>query len=140
MLCMLGVCLLTSVVTWAEEVTLTSMPPVVVQTIPGVGASAVDPQLREITVKFSQEIQDGAWSWVRFSPESFPTMAGQPRYLPDKRTCVLPVTLEPGKTYALWVDSEQFTHLKSTTGRAAVRPCWCFRPAAFVLNPSRSLA
>jgi len=104
----------------ADDVTLESVPPVVVKTVPEAGAGAVDPQLTEITVTFSKDMQDGNWSWATLSKESFPKLGGQPQYLADKRTCVLPVKLEPGKTYAMWVNSEQFGHFKDTDGRSAV--------------------
>lgn len=65
-------------------------------------------------------MQDG-WSWAMITKESFPTMDGKPKYLADKRTCVLPVKLEPGKTYAIWVNSgDKFTNFKDAGGRTAV--------------------
>ena len=97
------------------------MPPVVVKSVPEAGAAEVDPKLTEIKVTFSKDMRDGAWSWYILSKESFPTVDGKPKYLQDKRTCVLPVKLEPGKTYAIWVNSEKkFTDFKDTGGRSAV--------------------
>ena len=104
----------------AGDVTLESVPPVVVKTIPEAGAAEVDPKLTEIKVSFSQDMKDGAWSWAQISKESFPTVDGKPKYLKDKRTCVLPVKLEPGKTYAIWVNSEKFDRFKDAGGRTAV--------------------
>ena len=104
----------------ADDVTLETVPPVVVKTVPEAGANAVDPKLTEIKVTFSKDMQDGSWSWSALSKESFPKMDGKPKYLADKRTCVLPVKLEPGKTYAIWVNSEKFTNFKDTDGRSAV--------------------
>jgi hypothetical protein len=103
----------------ADEVTLASVPPVVVKTVPEAGAGDVDPKLTEIKVTFSKDMQDGTWSWSTLSKESFPTVDGKPKYA-DKRTCVLPVKLEPGKTYAIWVNSEQFGNFKDADGRSAV--------------------
>src|SRR4051812_4366547 len=96
----------------ADEVTLDSAPPVVVKTVPEAGADAVDPRLGEIRVTFSKEMTDGTWSWSTLSKESFPEVSGQPKYQGGKRTCVLPVKLEPGKTYAIWVNSEKFDNFK----------------------------
>lgn len=104
----------------AEEVSLRSVPPVVVKTTPEAGADGVDPKLTEVTVRFSKDMQDGNWSWAIHSPESFPKLAGKPKYLADKRTCVLPVTLEPGKTYAIWVNSSKLGNFKDADGRSAV--------------------
>lgn len=111
----------------ADDVTLESVPPVVVKTIPEAGAGEVDPKLTEIKVTFSKDMQDGAFSWVTHSKESFPKMDGKPTYLGDKRTSVLPVRLEPGKTYAIWVNSAKFGNFKDTEGRSAVPYLLVFR-------------
>jgi hypothetical protein len=73
----------------ADDITLESVPPVVVKTVPEAGTAAVDPKLTEIKVTFSKDMQ-------------------------------LPVKLEPGKTYAIWVNSDKFTNFKDTDGRSAV--------------------
>jgi RNA polymerase sigma-70 factor (ECF subfamily) len=104
----------------ADDVTLESVPPVVVKTVPEAGAADVDPKLTEIRVTFSKDMQDGSWSWAQLSEDSFPKVDGKPKYLADKRTCVLPVKLEPGKTYAVWVNSEKFGNFKDSDGRSAV--------------------
>ena len=80
----------------------------------------MDPKLTEIKVTFSKDMRDGSWSWSTLSQESFPKLDGKPKYLADKRTCVLPVKLEPGKTYAVWVNSEKFDNFKDAGGRSAV--------------------
>ena len=103
-----------------DDVTLESVPPVVVKTVPEAGAGEVDPNLTEIKVTFSKDMQDGSWSWTALSKESFPKLDGKPKYLADKRTCVLPVKLEPGKTYSIWVNSEKFGNFKDPDGRSAV--------------------
>jgi hypothetical protein len=104
----------------ADDVTLESVPPVVVKTVPEAGAGEVDPNLTEIKVTFSKDMQDGSWSWTTLSKESFPNLDGKPKYLADKRTCVLPVKLEPGKTYSIWVNSEKFGNFKDPDGHSAV--------------------
>jgi hypothetical protein len=104
----------------ADEVTLESVAPVVVKTVPEAGVNDVDPKLTEIKVTFSKEMQDGSWSWSTLSQESFPEMNGKPKYLSDKRTSVLPVKLEPNKTYAIWVNSAKFGNFKDISGQSAV--------------------
>ena len=104
----------------ADDVTLESVPPVVVKTVPAAGADDVDPKLTEIKVTFSKDMLDKTWSWSTASKDTFPKVAGDPKYLDDKRTCVLPVTLEPGKVYAIWVNSDQFGNFKDADGRSAV--------------------
>jgi RNA polymerase sigma-70 factor (ECF subfamily) len=46
--------------------------------------------------------------------------AGEVAYDKEKKTCVLPVKLEPGKTYAVWINSEKFANFKDIGGRPAV--------------------
>jgi len=111
----------------ADDVTLESAPPAVVKTVPEAGADGVNPKLTEIKVTFSKDMHDGIWSWAMLSKESFPKMDGKPKYLSDKRTCVLPVKLEPGKTYAIWVNSGKFDNFKDTVGRSAVPYLLVFR-------------
>lgn len=118
---------LVSAAAQADDVTLEAVPPVVVKTTPEAGTADVDPKLTEIKVTFSKDMLDGAWSWVTHSKDSFPKMDGKPKYLADKRTCVLPVKLEPGKTYALWLNSAKFTDFKDPDGRSAVPYLLVFR-------------
>lgn len=118
-------CLSTSVV--ADDVTLESVPPVVVKTVPEAGASDVDATTTEIKVTFSKEMTDGTWSWSIVSKESFPKTSGKPKFLADKKTCVLPVKLEPGKTYAMWINSANFGNFKDSAGNSAVPYLLVFR-------------
>jgi len=104
----------------ADDITLETVPPVVVKTVPEAGAGDVDPKLSEIKVAFSKDMKNRGWSWVTYSKESFPKLDGEPKYLADKRTCVLPVKLEPGKTYAIWVNSEKHGNFMDADGRSAV--------------------
>jgi len=105
---------------WADDVSLETSPPAVVKTVPEAGAGDVDPNLSEIKVTFSKDMRDASWSWVMHSKESFPKMDGKPKYLADKRTAVLPVKLEPGKTYAIWINAAKLGNFKDTAGRSAV--------------------
>ena len=45
---------------------------------------------------------------------------GKPHYLQDKRTCVMPVKLKSGKTYAYWLNSPKFGNFKDADGSSAV--------------------
>jgi RNA polymerase sigma-70 factor (ECF subfamily) len=104
-----------------EGVSVRTLPPVVVRTVPAAGETAVSAKdTKEIRVTFSKKMTDGSWSWSQLSAETFPTVAGKVRYEKDGRTCVLPVKLKPGKTYAIWVNSERFDNFKDADGRPAV--------------------
>jgi hypothetical protein len=113
----------------ATEVTLESVPPVVIKTAPEAGAANVDSGLAEIKVTFSKDMQDGLWSWSTLTEESFPKVNGKPKYQGDKRTCVLPVKLEAGKTYALWINSQKFGNFKDAAGQSAVPYLLVFKTA-----------
>jgi len=104
----------------ADAPTLANVPPVVIRTAPQAGASDVPASTTEIRVTFSKKMQDKSWSWVIVTPGSFPKLAGDPHYLPDGVTCVLPVTLEPGKTYAMWINAATAQNFQDADGRKAV--------------------
>ena len=104
----------------ADEITLESAPPVVVKTIPEWGAKEVDPALTEIKVAFSKPMLDKSWSSTIISKESFPEVTGQPKYLDDHCTFVLPVKLVAGKTYAILLNSERFKNFKDADGHSAM--------------------
>lgn len=104
----------------AEELTVATAPPVVIRTVPEAGQTDIDPALKEIRVTFSKPMRDGSWSWVQTSPASFPKLAGQPSFRPDQRTAVLPVALEPGHTYVVWVNSASHENFQDSEGRKAV--------------------
>jgi RNA polymerase sigma-70 factor (ECF subfamily) len=113
----------------ADEVSVQTAQPVVVRTVPQAGSSDVDPKTAEIKVTFSKDMEDGSWSWSQLSEETFPNMIGKPSYLKDKRTCVVKVKLEPGKTYAIWLNSEKFENFKDADGRSAVPYLLVFQTA-----------
>jgi hypothetical protein len=54
------------------------------------------------------------------SNDSFPQMVGKPKYLGDKKTCVIDVKLEPKKTYVIWLNSQKFGGFKDTDGNSSV--------------------
>lgn len=113
---------LTAIVAYAQRdaPTVATMPPVVVKTVPQSGDTNVDPGLSEIRVTFSKDMADKSWSWTTMSEDSFPDLIGKPRYESDKRTCVINVKLEPGKTYGTWINSQRFGNFKDTNQQSAV--------------------
>ncbi len=102
------------------KISVETMPPVVVKTVPEAGDAKVDPSTAEIRVTFSKPMTDKSWSWSQISNETFPGNAGKPRYLKGGKTCVLPVKLEPGKTYVIWINSQKFRGFKDKDGQPAV--------------------
>ncbi len=104
-----------------QNVSVETMPPVVVKTLPVSGDTEVDPSLSEIKVTFSKDmLTENMWSWVKLDDQTFPEINGKVKYLDDKRTCVLPVRLEPGKAYVIWINSQKFNAFRDRDNRPAV--------------------
>jgi len=127
--CSLLMVLSISYVACADEITLETAQPVIVKTLPQAGAIDIDPKTKEIQVTFSKDMMDDSWSWIQLSDETIPKIIGKPKYLKDKRTCVVSVKLEPGKTYAIWLNSEKFGNFKDADGRSAVPYLLVFKTA-----------
>jgi RNA polymerase sigma-70 factor (ECF subfamily) len=97
-----------------------TIPPVVVGTLPESGAAEVSPGLTELRVTFSMPMIPGQWSWVKLGNAEWPELTGEPRFLENMRTCVVPVRLQPGTTYALWLNVDQFQLFQGTNGVPSV--------------------
>jgi hypothetical protein len=92
--------------------------PKVIATNPKNGAADVDSSLSKITVTFSKPMLDKSWSWTYENKDSYPQIAGQPSYTDNGTTCVLPVKLEPGKRYVIWINNAKFKNFKDKSGNA----------------------
>jgi serine/threonine protein kinase len=105
----------------AKSIPIPEVPPVVVRTVPQAGLSNVDPALTEIRVTFSKEMMTNRmWAFCKVSEDTAPRSNGEPHYLEDQRTCVLPVKLEPGKTYALWFNRDEQDNFRDTLNQPSV--------------------
>lgn len=111
----------------AQEVTIETAQPVVVRTVPEAGSADVDPKTAEIKVTFSKDMADQSWSVVKASTNTMPNLSGKPRYEKDGRTLILPVKLDAGRDYALWLNTNQFRGFKDRSGLAAVPYLLTFR-------------
>ncbi len=120
-------CAVAVVAAHADDITLESAPPVIVKSTILAGSDNVDPATNEIRVTFSKDMTTNSYSVSTHSPESAPEFSGKPRYLDDKRTCVISVKLQPGKTYALWLNSNKFRNFKDTNGQPALPYLLVFR-------------
>ncbi len=93
-----------------------TLAPQVVDTNPRNGAKDVDQNLDKVTVTFSKPMMDRSWSWSYEDKASFPQTMGQPSYINNGKTCVLPVKLEPGKQYVIWINTKRFKNFKDMNG------------------------
>jgi RNA polymerase sigma-70 factor (ECF subfamily) len=94
--------------------------PTVVQTTPRNGDNNVDPSLKEIRVTYNREMQTYSYAWCTDNMNTFPKKTDDPRYEADGRTCVLPVKLEPGKTYKIMLNTKEYLGFRDASGRPAV--------------------
>jgi methionine-rich copper-binding protein CopC len=101
--------------------------PEIVSTQPAIGATDVDPALKEIRVTFDQAMA-GGFSWTG-GGDVFPKTTDKPRWEADKKTCVLPVELAEGKFYRIGINSSSHRNFQSESGLPAE-----FRVIHFVTN------
>ncbi|MDY7107870.1 MAG: DUF4932 domain-containing protein [Planctomycetota bacterium] len=92
--------------------------PRVVRTVPETGARDVDPNLTELRVEFSVDMNRRGYSWTQRSDEEFPETTGRPRWI-SRRICVLPVELEPNHDYWIGLNAGRFTGFASADGAVA---------------------
>lgn len=102
----------------ADEAEKAAIPPKVTSTIPETGATDVDPKLTELRVEFDQDMAPGSYSFVKSDLGSFPEVTGQPCW-ETPRVCVLPVKLQPCRTYWLGLNTGQFKSFMNNSGAAA---------------------
>ena len=106
------------------EFSVERLPPSVVKTVPQAGQTDVDPSLDKISVTFSKEMMtDRMWAVVQVSKDHFPKISNNEKgihYLNDKRTCVVPVELQPDHTYVLWFNKGRFNSFRDTQSKPAV--------------------
>jgi beta-lactamase regulating signal transducer with metallopeptidase domain len=90
--------------------------PTTVSTTPKIGATDVDPSLKEISVTFDRDMDVTGYSWTG-GGEFYPEMpdGATPVWI-DKRTCVLPVRLKKGAFYRVGINSTSYQNFKSALG------------------------
>jgi len=105
----------------AAETSVKTLPPSVVKTVPQAGDTEVAPSTKEIRVTFSKDMTTkNMWSVCQVSAETFPEFNGKIHYLDDKRTCVIPVKLESGKTYVIWFNTEKHNNFRDAENNPSV--------------------
>lgn len=115
-----------------EVLTYEALPPVVIASTPAAGTLDVDAiQTKEIRVMFSKEMRtDKDFNLIPVSKATFPELTGKIHFLDDKRTCVLPVKLEPNKTYVIPLNLASPYTFFDTTGQAPLPYQIVFRTQA----------
>jgi len=103
--------------------------PRVIELTPADGATDVDPSLGVLRATFDRPME-ASWSWVTEGGDSFPATTGAAYFEPDGRTAALPVKLEPGRTYVIWLNSAQYRLFRDTQGEVAEPRRWSFTTRA----------
>ncbi len=99
----------------ASEKPVSEAPTIVAMT-PENGATDVDPGLKVIRVTFDRPMAAG-FSWTGGGPEFPPIPPGKkPSWSRDRRSCTLPVALEPNHAYRLGLNSVSFKNFASADG------------------------
>ncbi|WP_298288987.1 S41 family peptidase [uncultured Lutibacter sp.] len=92
--------------------TQSALAPIIIETIPSIGATNVDTNIKEIIIKFNQDMSP--YMSIMSSP-NMPKKTGKPRWL-DKRTFSIPVELYPNNLYTVVLNSSTFRNFKSAEG------------------------
>jgi hypothetical protein len=100
----------------SQELNRKTAKPEIVGLTPKNGTMDVDPKLTEIRVTFNVEM-GGGFSWTGGGSDFPKGPEGKhPYWTDDHKTCVLPVELEPGKTYRFGLNSPSHKNFQSTGG------------------------
>ena len=99
--------------------------PRVVAFDPPLGATEVDPLRTTLAVTFDRVMDREGWAWVIEEKSTAPDI-GESSWDAAVRTNSVPVRLEPGKSYVVWINSPQYSYFKDPLGRAATPVRWSF--------------
>jgi len=114
----------------SAEVKARVQTPQVVRLEPLNGAKDVSPALSEVKVTFNMPMGGGmSWCTVGDSDEDFPKdVPGKKIYwTPDRKTCVMPVTLKPGTTYRISLNAAEYKNFQSEGGVPLVPVIYTFK-------------
>ncbi|MDI9630373.1 MAG: Ig-like domain-containing protein [Acidobacteriota bacterium] len=89
--------------------------PTVTRLEPPAGATGVEPGVTTLRVTFDRPMAEG-WSWVTDPVAPFPEMTGEASQSADGRSAALPVRLEPGRTYVVWLNSAEYQGFRDQNG------------------------
>lgn len=109
--------------TWAA-------PPRVIRAVPDNGDIHVDPTTAQLRITFDQPMDPGGRSIVG-GGDSFPQIAGDPRWMSGGRTFVVPVRLQANHVYLLSINNARFDNFRNREGEPA-RP----HPMVFRTGPA----
>lgn len=104
-------------------------PPRVAKATPDRGDEDVDPSTRELRVTFDRDMDQGGMSVVGGGPTFPGDPSARPRWT-DSRTIVIPLKLEPGRSYQLSINSSRFRNFRDAQGESVTPYPIHFKTAA----------
>ncbi len=107
----------------------------VISTNPEVYSGSAPATLEAIEVTFNTTMKNGGWSWTG-GGDTFPESAGSISYDSKRRTCRMPVKLQPGKVYWVGINSPSHKNFKSAKGEPAKRYVILFATAGADGSPT----
>jgi RNA polymerase sigma-70 factor (ECF subfamily) len=110
-------------------------PPHIISTSPKTGATDIDPALKEVTVTFDRDM-DGGMSWTG-GGSSFPKSpeGADAHWKSDKRTCILPVKLQPGHFYRVGINAPSYHNFRAEDGTPVTPSAITFRTTGTPVAP-----
>lgn len=96
------------------------LPPVVLATSIAFGAADVPPGAHVLRIDFSEPMDADSWSVVEFEPGSIPPITDGPRFQQGGRSLQVTFDLAPGRFYAFWLNSNQYSNFRDTAGNPLV--------------------
>jgi RNA polymerase sigma-70 factor (ECF subfamily) len=104
-------------------------PTVVVNTFPRLNETVNANAVKELRVTFSNDMNtSGCWAFCSDGENFFPGSNGKPHWI-DKRTCVMPIKLIPGRTYSVTFNVGRFIGFYDIANRPSVSYKLIFKTA-----------
>lgn len=100
--------------------------PAVVRMSPANGASGVSTAMTQLEIEFNMPMGGGFSFTTRGHKDRFPEGTGKPRWSADGKTCIMPVRLEPNRSYIIGINSRSRQNFRSAAGTPLPMVTWTF--------------
>jgi hypothetical protein len=113
-------------------------PTVVVSTSPSQNKTVNASAVKELRVTFSNDMNtSGCWAFCSDGKNFFPGSNGKPHWI-NKRTCVMPIKLIPGRTYSVTFNVGRFKGFYDISNRSSVSYKLIFKTAGKSAETSKA--
>jgi hypothetical protein len=106
--------------------------PEVISFNPENNSDNVNPSLSEISILFSEPMQEGCWS-ISKCDDNIPNITGYPQFSSDRKEYAVNVHLNPNTTYKLCINTAKSSNckFKDDSGNILNQVDWCFKTSGF---------